>query len=172
MPAAALYLQWRILIVTIGLKGGITLRFWLTAGVVLILDRLSKWWIMNNMNIGDFWTLINGFIDIRYIHNKGAAFGIMQGRSLLFMLMAVLVIIGAVYFNQKYSPPRMAQYALGLIIGGALGNVIDRFLFGSVIDFISVGWFPVFNLADSGIVCGGILFVLWMLTDDKFRSLE
>jgi signal peptidase II len=59
---------------------------------------------------------------------------------------------------------------LGLIVGGALGNLIDRIIYGSVVDFISVGWFPVFNLADSAIVCGGILLVLWMFIDETFKS--
>lgn len=143
------------------------MRFYLTAGVVLILDRLSKWWIMNNMNIGDSWVVIKDILNISYIHNKGAAFGILQGRSVLFMVMATIVVIGAVYFNHKYRPAQWAQYALGLIVGGALGNVIDRFLYSSVVDFISVGWFPVFNLADSAIVCGGILLMLWVLQNEK-----
>jgi len=94
------------------------LRFYLSAGTVLILDRLSKWWIMNNINLGDGWVLISGILNLRYIHNKGAAFGIMQGRSILFMIMAAIVVIGAVYFNQKYRPPYWPQYALGLIVGG------------------------------------------------------
>jgi signal peptidase II len=161
-------LNWQY--VTIGIKGGIQLRFWLTAGAVLILDRLSKWWIMGNMNIGDSWPLISGFINIRYIHNKGAAFGILQGRGLLFILMAVVVIIATIYFIRKYQLPPMAMYSLGLIVGGALGNLIDRVIYGPVIDFISVGWFPVFNLADSAIVCGGILLVLWMFIDETFKS--
>jgi len=148
------------------------LRFWLTAGAVLILDRLSKWWIMGNMSIGDSWALITGIVNIRFIQNKGAAFGILQGGRLLFILMAVAVIIATVYFIRKYQLPLLAQYSLGLIVGGALGNLIDRIIYGSVVDFISVGWFPVFNLADSAIVCGGILLVLWMFIDETFKSAE
>lgn len=146
------------------------MRFWLTAGAVLILDRLSKWWIMGNMSIGDSWALITGMVNIRFIQNKGAAFGILQGGRLLFILMAVAVIIATVYFIRKYQLPLLAQYSLGLIVGGALGNLIDRIIYGSVVDFISVGWFPVFNLADSAIVCGGILLVLWMFIDETFKS--
>ncbi|MBP1762099.1 MAG: Lipoprotein signal peptidase [Firmicutes bacterium] len=148
------------------------MRFWLTAGAVLILDRLSKWWIMGNMSIGDSWALITGIVNIRFIQNKGAAFGILQGGRLLFILMAVAVIIATVYFIRKYQLPLLAQYSLGLIVGGALGNLIDRIIYGSVVDFISVGWFPVFNLADSAIVCGGILLVLWMFIDETFKSAE
>lgn len=148
------------------------MRFWLTAGAVLLLDRFSKWWIMQNMNIGDGWAIIDDIVYLRYIQNQGAAFGIMQGGGLLFVLIAAVVIIGAVYFLFKYHLPPMAQYALGLITGGALGNLIDRVLYGSVVDFISVGWFPVFNLADSGIVCGGILLVLWMYLLETGKKAE
>ena len=146
------------------------MRFWLTAGAILLLDRLSKWWIVGHMNLGDYWPLINGFIDIRYVQNQGAAFGIMQGRGWLFMLMALIVIGVAIYFIYKYPVPPLAQFCLGLICGGALGNLIDRVLYGWVIDFISVGWFPVFNLADCGIVCGGILLVLWLFMDETFKK--
>lgn len=146
------------------------MRFWLTAGAVLILDRLSKWWIMENMNVGDSWALINDIVNIRFIQNKGAAFGILQGGGILFVIMAVVVIIATIYFIRKYQLPPLAHYSLGLIVGGALGNLIDRIIYGSVVDFISVGWFPVFNLADSAIVCGGILLVLWMFIDETFKS--
>jgi len=137
-------------------------RFWLTAGFVLILDRFSKGWIMQNMNVGDGQAIMGDLVYLRYIHNEGAAFGLMQGGGLLFVVIAAVVIAGAVYFLFKYHLPPMAQYALGLITGGALGNLIDRVMYGSVVDFISVGWFPVFNLADCGIVCGGTLLVLWL----------
>ncbi len=137
-------------------------RFWLTAAIILLLDRLSKWWIMQNMNIGDGWAIIGDLVYIRYIQNQGAAFGIMQGGGLWFVLIAAVVIGGAIYFLFKYHLPSMAQYALGMITGGALGNLIDRVMYGSVVDFISVGWFPVFNLADCGIVCGGTLLVVWL----------
>jgi len=146
------------------------LRFWLTAGAVLVLDRLSKWWIMENMNVGDSWAFITGMVNIRFIQNEGAAFGILQGRGLLFILMAIIMIIATIYFIKKYQLPPMAHYALGLIVGGALGNLIDRIMYGSVVDFISVGWFPVFNIADSAIVCGGIILVLWMFIDETFKS--
>ncbi|NLV22485.1 MAG: signal peptidase II [Syntrophomonadaceae bacterium] len=146
------------------------MRFWLTAAAVLILDRISKWWIMENMNVGDCWALISGFINIRYIHNEGAAFGILQGRSLLFMLMAAIVIVATIYFIYKYNLPALAHFSLGLIVGGALGNLIDRIIYGSVVDFISVGWFPVFNIADSAIVCGGALLVWWMFMDETIKS--
>lgn len=142
------------------------MRFWLTTGGILLLDRLSKIWIMNNIGLGTNWVLINGILNISYLHNRGAAFGIMQGQSWLFLTLAAIVIAAAVYYNSKYSLPQWIQYALALIVGGSLGNLIDRLLYRSVVDFISIGWFPVFNVADMAIVSGGILFMLYILKND------
>ncbi len=148
------------------------MRFWLTAGVILLLDRLSKIWIMNNIDLGTSWVLINGILNISYLHNRGAAFGIMQGQAWLFLTLAALVIAAAVYYNSKYNPSRCIQYALALIVGGSLGNLVDRLLYRSVVDFISIGWFPVFNVADMAIVSGGILFMLYILKTDLGESVQ
>lgn len=145
------------------------MRFWITAGAVLILDRISKIWIMNHIQLGDSWVLINGLLNLSYLHNRGAAFGIMQGKAWLFLTLAAIVIAAAVYYNSKYHPKRWIQYALALIVGGSLGNLIDRLMYRSVVDFISVGWFPVFNVADMAIVCGGALFMLYILKSDLFE---
>ncbi len=146
------------------------MRFWLTAGGILLLDRLSKIWIMNNIDLGSSWVLINGILNISYLHNRGAAFGIMQGQAWLFLTLATIVIVAAVYYNSKYNLSRWLQYALALIVGGTLGNLIDRLLYHSVVDFISVGWFPVFNVADMAIVSGGALFMLYIIKNDLSES--
>lgn len=146
------------------------MRFWLIAGGILLLDRLSKIWIMNNIDLGTNLVLINGILNISYLHNRGAAFGIMQGQAWLFLALAAMVIVAAVYYNHQYHPQRWIQYALALIVGGSLGNLIDRLLYRSVVDFISIGWFPVFNVADMAIVCGGILFMLYILKTDLGES--
>lgn len=146
------------------------MRFWLTAGGILLLDRLSKIWIMNNMDMESSWVLINGILDISYLHNRGAAFGIMQGHSWLFLTLAAIVIVAAVYYNCKHNLTRWIQYAIALIVGGTMGNLIDRLLYHSVVDFISVGWFPVFNVADMAIVSGGALFMIYILKNDLSES--
>lgn len=139
------------------------MRFWLTTITVLLLDRASKLWIMSHMNPGSSWDLINGILSITYIFNPGAAFGIMQGKAGLFVVAAAVVITFALYFMYKYNPALRIQYALALIVGGALGNVIDRIFYNAVVDFISVGWFPIFNVADIAIVCGGALLLIYIL---------
>lgn len=146
------------------------MRFWLIAGGILLLDRLSKIWIMKNIDLGSSWVLINGILNISYIHNRGAAFGILQGQAWLFLTLATIVIAAVVYYNSKYNLPGWIQFALALIIGGTLGNLIDRLLYRSVVDFISVGWFPVFNVADMAIVSGGALFMLYVIKKDLSES--
>ncbi len=142
------------------------MRFWLTAVGILLLDRITKWWIIKNIALGASWIWIEGILNITYLHNRGAAFGIMQGKAWLFLVLAAVVIAAAVYYHSKYNPDRWVQYSLALLVGGSLGNVIDRLLYRSVVDFISIGWFPVFNVADMGIVAGGILFMLYVIKED------
>lgn len=143
------------------------MRFWLTIITVLLLDRGSKLWIMSHMNAGSSWDFINGILSITYIYNSGAAFGIMQGKAWLFVAVAALVTAFAFYYIYKYNPAVKVEYALALIVGGALGNGIDRILYQAVVDFISVGWFPVFNIADIAIVCGGALLLIYILRHEE-----
>jgi signal peptidase II len=113
------------------------------------------------MTMGESRTIIDGIFSLTYIHNRGAVFGIMQGQSVFFMVMAIVIVLVIVAYNFRYAPQPVVQYLLGLVAGGSLGNIVDRWFYGSVIDFFSVGWWPVFNIADSAIVCGGILLVIY-----------
>jgi signal peptidase II len=90
----------------------------------------------------------------------------MQGQYWFFIIMAILVVIAMIIYNVKYSPAPWLQYATGLIVGGTIGNVIDRWFFGAVRDFFSIGWWPVFNVADMAIVSGGCLVMLYILLHD------
>jgi len=115
---------------------------------------------------GDSIPLVDEFISLTYVLNRGAAFGMLQGKSWLFLTMAGIISLALVYYNLKFTSPRWLQYAMGLIVGGTLGNVVDRWYFGAVRDFFSVGWWPVFNVADMAIVIGGCLVVLYLMTHD------
>jgi len=148
------------------------LRFSLSIILILLVDQLSKLYIDRTMIIGDTRAIIDGVLSLSYVHNRGAAFGIMQGQSWFFLIMAAIVIIVLVFFNVKYSPERWLQYATGLIVGGSLGNMIDRWFNGAVRDFLSVGWWPVFNVADMAIVCGGALLMLYILLNDITPDLK
>jgi len=143
------------------------LRFWASILSILLIDQFTKYWISGKIAVGGSIRLIDDIVTLTYVHNRGAAFGILQGQGPFFLIMALLVTVGLVYYHLKYSPPRWLQYASGCIVGGALGNVIDRWFYGSVRDFISVGWWPVFNVADMAIVCGGALLMLYVLLNEK-----
>jgi len=142
------------------------MRFWATIPFVLLVDQITKLWLASRMLPGDSIPLVDEFISLTYVLNRGAAFGMLQGKSWLFLTMAGIISLALVYYNLKFTSPRWLQYAMGLIVGGTLGNVVDRWYFGAVRDFFSVGWWPVFNVADMAIVIGGCLVVLYLMTHD------
>ena len=144
-----------------GLIKGLT--FPLTALVVLALDQISKFFIRTNMTPGQS-IPEEGFFRITYATNVGGAFGIFANQAFLITLTAI-VGIAAILIYTRYPPFNrlLLRIALGLLLGGAVGNLIDRLSFGRVVDFIDVGAWPVFNLADSAIVVGIILIAYYFL---------
>lgn len=134
------------------------------AAFVAVADQLTKWWVLSTMRPGRprhlFWTL-----QINLTHNSGMAFS--QGRGLgpVIGVLAMFVII-AIVLSLHRTPSRVAVVSAGLVVGGAVGNIIDRlfrsggFLRGEVIDYIDFKWWPVFNVADMAISIGGVLLVL------------
>lgn len=144
------------------------MQFWLTLIAVLVSDQISKWWVVTNFLLGESRNIIDGVLFLTYVQNRGAAFGIMQGQSWFFLLCAMLVIIGMIIFYIKYPVERFISLSMALIVGGAIGNLIDRWRYGFVVDFFDLGWWPVFNIADIGIVCGSIcLLVFLFLKEEK-----
>jgi len=143
------------------------MRFWLTTLLVLMIDQLSKLWVVNNFIPGESRVVLNKVLWLTYVQNQGAAFGILQGHSWLFFICAILVIVILVVINSKQHLPATMQLIFGLIMAGAIGNLLDRLRLNYVVDFFDLGWWPVFNVADMAIVCGGILLVLKLLWDEK-----
>jgi signal peptidase II len=144
---------------------------------VVIVDQLTKLWIMNEFALHEEQTIIPGFFNLVYVTNTGAAFGFLAGsrtwmRQAFFVTVAVvaLVVIVLAYGHLKRQS-KIFIYSLGLIGGGAIGNLIDRLRYGSVVDFLDfyVGthhW-PAFNAADSAITVGVALFMLGTLLQHK-----
>ena len=143
------------------------MRFWLTTLLILVIDQLSKLWIVNNFAPGESRVIWNKVLWLTYVQNQGAAFGILQGHSWLFFLCAILVMIILVVINSKQRLPVTMQVIFGLIMAGAIGNLLDRLRLNYVVDFFDLGWWPVFNIADMAIVCGAILLVIKLLWDEK-----
>jgi signal peptidase II len=150
----------------------VDLRFWATILSILFVDQLSKLWIDSNMALGESRPIIDGILNLTYVHNRGAAFSVLQGQYWFFIIMALVVVIAMIFYNLKYSPQAWLQYATGFIVGGSLGNVIDRWFYGSVRDFLSIGWWPVFNVADMAIVSGGALVMLYIMLNDTTPELK
>lgn len=142
-------------------------RFWITMIAIFLIDQFTKAKISSTMALGSSKALIPGFLDLSYIHNAGAAFGIMQGKAWISLIIGIIVIVAMIYINAEKMVTVPVQYASALIAGGSLGNLMDRWFYGYVIDFFSIGWWPVFNVADMAIVIGGALFIIYIFMNEK-----
>ncbi len=143
-------------------SGRNTLIFVLVAAVVVLLDQVLKATVVGLMEPGRAVVVIPHFLWLTYTTNTGAAFGLLRGSGQVVFLMAlIIVVLMLAWFF--WSRGRMGAWAfagLGLIIGGAVGNLVDRLFRGRVVDFIDFSWWPVFNLADIAIVAGVIIILL------------
>ncbi len=140
---------------------------------VFIADQLSKLAVVRFMNEGETIPLWEGVFHLTSHRNRGAAFGILQDQRWFFIVVTMVVISGIIYYLQtvKNLTARMA-IALSLILGGALGNFVDRLMTGEVVDFLHFRLinYPIFNIADSAIVIGVGLFILDMLLESGRQS--
>ncbi len=140
------------------------LAVFLAAAGVLAVDLLTKAIIRAFLQPYESVQVIPGALWLTHIQNEGAAFGMLQGGRWLFVGVAALVLVGVfLYVRSSVDLSPWAVAALGSISGGSLGNMHDRVVLGSVTDFVDLGWFPVFNVADSAVVVGTGIVVLAVL---------
>jgi signal peptidase II len=142
-------------------------RFYFAAAGVVIADQLTKWLVGASLAPNAFLSIIDG-IGLTSLRNTGASFGMLQGQNAV--LIVVSVIVGAlILWRKKLAPWKGGPVLCGLILGGLLGNLIDRVYFGSVLDFIQVGWWPAFNIADSALTLGviGLVYESWRMDTRK-----
>lgn len=143
----------------------------------VILDQLTKMWALSILKDGTSIKIIKDFLRFTYVENRGAAFGILQNQIWFFVIITFIMIIVLGYMFFKYKNiTNLSKLSLVLIAGGAIGNFIDRIIRGFVVDFIDVKFgnfydFPVFNIADSFVVCGTVLLIILMLFN-KFEKSE
>lgn len=140
--------------------------FWSIALISILLDHLAKFWVSTTFELYDSLPLINGVFHFTYVTNDGAAFSLFAGSDWLKWL-SLLVSAGLVYFGLKAKRlRRLEQIAYGAILGGAIGNGIDRFRTGEVVDFLDFRLinFPIFNIADVAINIG--IFCLLLIAID------
>lgn len=140
---------------------------YIIALVALVLDQVSKYLIVETLGPGQphsSISLLSDFIELRYITNSGAAFGIFPGGSLFFALIALIVVIVIIaYYSYRPTDQMWLKLSLGLQLGGALGNLTDRIRFGYVIDFVDTKYWPVFNLADVSMTIGVFALAVFLL---------
>ncbi len=143
------------------------------SGAVLVLDQITKFWVHQGMTLYHSVVIIPHFVDITYLRNTGAAFGFLAGdrsalRTVFFTLVSVVAIGCISYLLRSLRPQhKTSLVSLSLILGGALGNLVDRVRMSEVIDFIDLHWYqyhwPAFNVADSAITIGVVLLLFEML---------
>jgi signal peptidase II len=151
--------------------------YYIIALFVIALDQLTKWLIVKNFELGESVKVIEDFLYITSHRNRGAAWGILQGQMWFFYVITVIVIIGIIYYIQKAAKGKMLLgLSLGLMLGGAIGNFIDRVYRKEVVDFINTyifGYdFPVFNIADSALVIGVGMLMIQMLLEEREAKKE
>jgi signal peptidase II len=148
------------------------------AGLIVIFDQWTKNLVRNNLEIGAIWVpwdWLAPYARIVHWNNTGAAFGLFQDFSIVFAFLA-FVVIGAIiyYFPQVDRSSWLIRLALGMQMGGALGNLIDRLLYDMhVTDFVSVGSFAVWNIADAAISVGTVILIVGVWLDErKLKHIE
>lgn len=145
------------------------------AGVVLALDVVTKVLAVKYLTPGQPVSIIGDTVTWTLVRNSGAAFSMATGYTWVLTLVALGVVVGIVWMGRRLVSPWWA-IGLGMILGGALGNLMDRFfrspgpMRGHVVDFFSVGWWPVFNVADPAVVGGAILLVVLSLFGYDFDA--
>lgn len=144
-----------------GRRAGQARRLAIVSGAVLILDQLTKLAVQRSFAPGDSIPLLSPVLSLTYVQNTGAAFGLFRGQQMLFIVLAAAIGAWIVREVLVGPPPgAAAAWAFPLILGGSLGNLMDRVRFGHVVDFIDVHVWPVFNVADSAITVG-VALLLW-----------
>lgn len=146
-------------------------KVYLTSVIVLLIDQIVKLLIKTNMNLNEEISIIPNFFSIQYLKNTGAAFSILENQTILLAITSIICISVIIYYLKKEENLTTAMYlSFGLVLGGILGNLIDRIFYQGVIDFLSFQIFnynfPVFNIADIGITIGVLLLIIIYISRD------
>lgn len=145
----------------------------LMGAIILCLDQVTKAVIrswLSERPEGRRWDAASDWLGLQYVENRGAAFGSLADYGgLLTVVALVLVAIATTAYARVDGPSSWLKVGLGLLVGGAIGNVIDRVVHGYVVDFVAIGGWPRFNLADSSITVG-VLLLAWRLSGDEYTT--
>lgn len=142
--------------------------------VVLFIDQITKFFAIKSLRGNAPIVIIENFLQLNYVENFGAAFGILQNKKIFFIVMTTIVVIGIIiYIKTNTNLTTIMKVSLAMVIGGAIGNLVDRVRLGYVVDFIDVRFwglydFPVFNIADSSIVIATLL-ICYLIIFNKYE---
>jgi len=129
--------------------------------LIVLLDQFTKFLIKQNFQLNQSIPIIKNIFHLTYITNSGSAFGLFKGINPFFILFSIVVIIAIFYYLKKIvENETLLQFAAGLLLGGTLGNLIDRLVYGAVTDFIDFRIWPVFNIADSSVTISIALLII------------
>ncbi|KAB0441932.1 lipoprotein signal peptidase [Lysinibacillus fusiformis] len=149
-------------------------KYYGLAAFVVLLDQWTKWLIVKNMEYGERIALLDPWFGILSHRNRGAAWGMLEGQMWLFSIVTVAVICAIVYFYHKEAKGKpIFQVGLMLLLGGAIGNFIDRLFRGEVVDFVDVLIpiikydFPIFNVADAALTIAVVILMIGLIMEDK-----
>lgn len=152
--------------------------FYIVSLIVIVIDQWSKYAIVKKMELYETTTVIKNFFWITSHRNKGAAWGILQDQMIFFYIITVIVLAALIYYIEKYVKQTYPLLLIGLtlIIGGAIGNFIDRLFRKEVVDFLDFNLFgynyPIFNIADAALVIGVGIVLLATLFEERWKRSE
>ena len=141
--------------------------FYLIAIIWLVLDQAFKYYVMNHFALGESLPVIYNVFHLTYIINRGAAFGMLTNQRWFFLAVAfVLIIVYGFYRKRVNNGPLSLRVGTALLISGAIGNGIDRYVLHGVVDFLDFRIWPIFNIADIGICVGVVCVIYYLLTSE------
>ncbi|MDR6224771.1 signal peptidase II [Desmospora profundinema] len=150
------------------------MRYFSITAFILLLDQVTKWFVLHRMSLYESIPLWDDVFHITSHRNRGAAFGILQDQQWLFITVTIAVVVGIiVYLIRLKGRQPLMSWSLALILGGAIGNLIDRVRMGEVVDFLDFRLihYPIFNVADSAIVVG-VAIMVWITLRHPQTELE
>jgi len=148
--------------------------YYLVAIVIVAIDQVTKWFVEKNMELGERIIISDPTFALLSHRNRGAAWGMLEGQMWLFTIVTVIVVAGILYYFHKEAKGKpLFQISLMVLLGGTLGNFIDRLFRGEVVDFVDVLIpvikydFPIFNVADAALTIGVVMLVIVIFLEEK-----
>lgn len=141
--------------------------------LIIIADQITKYFVLQNVSMTETIPIVSGFLNLVYVKNPGAAFSMLADKTYLLSVISIVVCFFLIWFLvTRTEKSKLLTVSVAMILGGAVGNLIDRLLRGYVVDYIELCFvnFPVFNLADIAITCGAILLMIYVIFFDGNKN--